>query len=81
MIISLQSRRANWYVGGGGGGGGRNGSTPGKPPDTPTSRTWLASHVASEIQRPYPLGHGSRPRKFFLAGEGQKEIEAEPCHD
>ena len=27
--------------------GGRNGSTPGKPPDTPASRTWLVSHVAS----------------------------------
>ena len=27
--------------------GGRNGRTPGKPPDTPASRTWLVSHVAS----------------------------------
>ena len=27
--------------------GGRNGSTPGKPPDTPASRTCLVSHVAS----------------------------------
>ena len=25
--------------------GGRNGRTPGKPPDTPASRTWLVSHV------------------------------------
>ena len=27
--------------------GERNGSTPGKPPDTLASRTWLVSHVAS----------------------------------
>ena len=27
--------------------GGRNGSTPGKPSDTPASRTCLVSHVAS----------------------------------
>ena len=33
-------RRANRYVG-------RHGSTPGKPPDTPASRTCLVSHVAS----------------------------------
>ena len=26
---------------------GQNGSTPGKPPDTPASRTCLVSHVAS----------------------------------
>ena len=39
-IISFISRRANREVG-------RNGSTPGKPPDTPASRTWLVSHVAS----------------------------------
>ena len=26
---------------------GQNGSTPRKPPDTPASRTWLVSHVAS----------------------------------
>ena len=38
--ISLISRRANRYLG-------RNRSTPGKPPDTPASRTWLVSHVAS----------------------------------
>ena len=40
MIISLISRQANRWVG-------RNRSTPGKPPGTPTSRTWLVSHVAS----------------------------------
>ena len=36
-------------VGGGGGGGGETGVpvTPGKPPDSPASRTWLVSHVTS----------------------------------
>ena len=34
--------------------GGRNGSTPGKPPDTPASRTWLVSHVASAGLEPTP---------------------------
>ena len=47
-IISLISRRANRYVG-------RNGSTPGKPPDTPASRTWLVSHVASAGLEPTPV--------------------------
>ena len=27
--------------------GGETGVSPGKPPDTPASRTWLVSHVAS----------------------------------
>ena len=35
--------------------GGRNGSTPGKPPDTPASRTWLVSHVASAGLEPTPV--------------------------
>ena len=39
-IISLISRQANQKVG-------RNGSTLEKPPDTPASRIWLVSHVAS----------------------------------
>ena len=47
-IISLISRRANRWVG-------RNGNTPGKPPDTPTSRTWLVSHVASAGLEPTPV--------------------------
>ena len=34
--------------------GGRNGSTPGKPPDTPASRTWLVSHVVSAGLEPTP---------------------------
>ena len=34
--------------------GGRNGRTPGKPPDTPASRTWLVSHVASAGLEPKP---------------------------
>ena len=34
--------------------GGQNGSTPGKPPDTPTSRTCLVSHVASTGLEPTP---------------------------
>ena len=34
--------------------GGRNGRTPGKPPDTPVSRTWLVSHVASAGLEPTP---------------------------
>ena len=34
--------------------GGRNGRTPGKPPDTPASRTWLVSHVASAGLEPTP---------------------------
>ena len=34
--------------------GWRNGSTPGKPPDTPASRTWLVSHVASAGLEPTP---------------------------
>ena len=34
--------------------GGRNGRTPGKPPDTPASRTWLVSHVASAGLEPIP---------------------------
>ena len=34
--------------------GGRNGSTPGKPPDTPASRTCLVSHVASAGLEPTP---------------------------
>ena len=34
--------------------GGRNGSTPGKPPDTPASRTCLVSHVASAGLKPTP---------------------------
>ena len=46
-IISLISRRANRKVG-------RNGSTPGKPPDTPASRIWLVSHVASAGLEPTP---------------------------
>ena len=33
---------------------GRNGSTPGKPPDTPASRTCLVSHVASAGLEPTP---------------------------
>ena len=39
-MISLILRQANRKMG-------RNWSTPGKPPDTPASRTWLISHVAS----------------------------------
>ena len=46
-IISLISRQANRWVG-------QNGSTPGKPPDTPASRTWLVSHVASAGLEPTP---------------------------
>ena len=46
-IISLISRRANRYVG-------RNGSIPGKPPDTPASRTCLVSHVANAGLDPTP---------------------------
>ena len=38
---------------------GRNGSTPGKPSDTPASRTWLVSHVAS-------AGLVACKRKLFL---------------
>ena len=34
--------------------GGRNRRTPGKPPDTPASRTWLVSYVASEGLKPTP---------------------------
>ena len=34
--------------------GGRNGSYPGKPPDTPASRAWLVSHVASAGLEPTP---------------------------
>ena len=34
--------------------GGRNGSTPGKPPDTPASRTCLVSHSASAGLEPTP---------------------------
>ena len=34
--------------------GGRNGSTPGKPPDTLASRTCLVSHVASAGLEPTP---------------------------
>ena len=34
--------------------GGQNGRTPGKPPDTPASRTWLVSHVASAGLEPTP---------------------------
>ena len=34
--------------------GGRNGRTPGKPPDTPASRTWLVSHMASAGLEPTP---------------------------
>ena len=34
--------------------GGRNGRTAGKPPDTPASRTWLVSHVASAGLEPTP---------------------------
>ena len=34
--------------------GGRNGRAPGKPPDTPASRTWLVSHVASAGLEPTP---------------------------
>ena len=34
--------------------GWRNGRTPGKPPDTPASRTWLVSHVASAGLEPTP---------------------------
>ena len=34
--------------------GGRNGSTPGKPPDTPASRTYLVSHMASAGLEPTP---------------------------
>ena len=34
--------------------GGRNGRIPGKPPDTPASRTWLVSHVASAGLEPTP---------------------------
>ena len=34
--------------------GGRNGRTPGKPPDTPASRTWLVSHVAIAGLEPTP---------------------------
>ena len=34
--------------------GGRNGRTQGKPPDTPASRTWLVSHVASAGLEPTP---------------------------
>ena len=34
--------------------GGRNGSTPGKPPETPASRTCLVSHVASAGLEPTP---------------------------
>ena len=34
--------------------GGRNGRTPGKPPDTPASKTWLVSHVASAGLEPTP---------------------------
>ena len=34
--------------------GGRNGRTPGKPPDTPASRTRLVSHVASAGLEPTP---------------------------
>ena len=34
--------------------GGRNGRTLGKPPDTPASRTWLVSHVASAGLEPTP---------------------------
>ena len=33
---------------------GRNGSTPGKPPDTPASWPWLVSHVASVGFEPTP---------------------------
>ena len=33
---------------------GGNRSTPGKPPDTPASRTWLVSHVASAGLEPTP---------------------------
>ena len=35
--------------------GGRNWSTPGKPPDTPASRTRLVSHVASAGLEPTPV--------------------------
>ena len=31
-----------------------NGRTPGKPPDTPASRTWLVSPVASAGLEPTP---------------------------
>ena len=34
--------------------GGVNGSAPGKPPDTPASRTCLVSHVASAGLEPTP---------------------------
>ena len=34
--------------------GRRNGRTPGKPHDTPASRTWLVSHVASAGLEPTP---------------------------
>ena len=34
--------------------GGRNGRTPGKPPDTPASGTWLVSHEASAGLEPTP---------------------------
>ena len=34
---------------------GKTGSTPGKPSDTPASRTWLVSHVASAGLEPIPV--------------------------
>ena len=34
--------------------GGANGSTPGKPPYTTASKTWLVSHVASAGLEPTP---------------------------
>ena len=52
-IISLILRQANRKVG-------RNRSTPGKPPDTPASRTWLVSHVASAGLKPTPDTAASR---------------------
>ena len=49
-IISLIETGKSVWVGG----GGRNGSTTGKTPDTPASRTWLVSHVASAGLEPTP---------------------------
>ena len=47
-IISLILSRANRKLG-------RNGSTPGKLPDTPASRTWLDSQMVSAGLEPTPV--------------------------
>ena len=51
----FHSRRANRKVG-------RNIGTPGKPPDTHASRTWLVSHVASAGFEPMKVVNSQKNR-------------------